>query len=167
MDDTDPVRAAYDASYARLVTQVLALCGNRAEAEDIVQEAFLAAMSHRREFAEVGNREAWLRTASINLLRNRWRRARVFGRIVPRLRDQVAFDPGPDASADHLSIVAALAQLSRPTRETVVLHYIADLSVMQVSREQGIPVGTVKARLSRARTLLAGLLTEREEADHV
>ena len=53
MDEEDPLRAAYDRSYPRLVTQMLAMCGNRAEAEDVVQEAFLAAMTHRPDFAGV------------------------------------------------------------------------------------------------------------------
>ena len=167
MEDEDPIRVVFDASYPRLVAQLLAICGNHLEAEEVVQEAFISAITHRRDFAEVANKEAWLRTAAINVMRNRWRRARVLGRIVPRLRQEVSFDVGPDATADHIAIVAALAQLSQPIRETVVLYYIADLSVVQVAHEQDIPVGTVKARLARARTQLAGLLGEREEADHV
>lgn len=166
LDDVDPVQAMYPASYPRLVTQMVALCGNRAEAEEVVQEAFISAMTHREDFATVSRKEAWLRTAAINVIRNRRRRARLLGRLVPRLRMAVAFEPGADASAEHVAVIAALAQLSPSIRHTVVLHYIADLSVAQISEEQDIPVGTVKARLSRARTQLAGLLAEREEADH-
>lgn len=166
MEVEDPIRVVYDASYSLLVAQLLALCGNHLEAEEVVQEAFIAAMTHPREFLEVANKEAWLRTTAINVMRNRWRRARVFGRIVPRLRQQVAFDVGPDATADHVAIVAALAQLSPSIRETVVLYYMVDLPIAQVAQEQDIPVGTVKARLARARAQLAGLLRERED-DHV
>src|SRR5207302_7974629 len=54
-------------------------------------------------------------------------------------------------------------QLSRPTREAIVLHHLADLSVYEVAEALGVPVGTVKARLSRGRTMLAGLLNERAD----
>jgi RNA polymerase sigma-70 factor (ECF subfamily) len=52
-------------------------------------------------------------------------------------------------------------------RLTAVLHYIADLSVAQIAHELAVPEGTVKARLARARTQMAGHLSDRQEADHV
>ena len=68
----------------------------------------------------------------------------------------------------------ALGQLSMPVRVTVVLHYIADLSVAQISSELSVPEGTVKARLARARAQMAAHLSvqdeqdeDHEEADHV
>ncbi|WP_256795668.1 RNA polymerase sigma factor [Terrabacter sp. Ter38] len=165
--DGDPVRVVYDRSYRRLVTQLAALCGNLPEAEDIVQEAFVTAMTHRRDFGEVSNKEAWLRTVAVNLLRNRWRRARVTARALPKFRAELSIDLGPGTPEDHVAIVFALSQLSLPVRITVVLHYIADLSVAQVATELGVPEGTVKARLARARVQMADHLIDREEADHV
>lgn len=58
----DHVREVYDASYRRLVVQLFALTGDLADAEDAVQEAFVKALSLRRAFAALDNREAWLRT---------------------------------------------------------------------------------------------------------
>jgi RNA polymerase sigma-70 factor (ECF subfamily) len=165
-DGGDALRAVYDVSYRRLVTQVTALCGNLPEAEDIVQEAFVTAMTHRADFAEVANKEAWLRTVAVNQLRNRWRRARVSARVLPRVRAELSIDLGPAAPEDHVAIVYALSQLSLPVRVTVVLHYIADLSVAQVARELAVPEGTVKARLARARAQMATHLADKE-ADHV
>jgi RNA polymerase sigma-70 factor (ECF subfamily) len=165
--EDDALRAVYDVSYRRLVTQVTALCGNLSEAEDIVQEAFVTAMTHRADFAEVANKEAWLRTVAVNQLRNRWRRARVSARALPRVRAELSIDLGPTAPEDHVAIVYALSQLSLPVRVTVVLHYIADLSVAQVARELGVPEGTVKARLARARAQMATHLVDTKEADHV
>ena len=165
--DGDPVRVVYDQSYRRLVTQLMALCGNLAEAEDIVQEAFVTAMTHRRDFVEVSNKEAWLRTVAVNVLRNRWRRARVTARALPRFRAELSIDLGPGTPEDHVALVYALSQLRPPVRITVVLHYIADLSVAQVAEELGVPEGTVKARLARARVQMAEHLIDREEADHV
>ena len=167
MDDDDPIRAAYDVSYPRLVTQVLALCGNLAEAEDIVQEAFVTAMAHRRDFAEVATRDAWLRTAAVRLLRNRWRRKRIVGRVMRRMRTELSIDLGPGTPEHHVAVVFALSQLELPVRETVALHYVADLGVAQIAGELGVPEGIVKARLARARAQLAGHLVDREEAEHV
>ena len=166
-DDGDVVRSVYDLSYRRLVTQMVALCGNRSEAEDVVQESFLTALTHRSDFTEAANKEAWLRTVCLNLLRNRWRRARVAGRILPKFRAELNIQLGPQAPEDHVALVQALSKLSAQVRVTVVLHYIADLSVAQIAHELSVPEGTVKARLARARAQMASHLSDHEEADHV
>ncbi len=166
MDD-DPVRAVYHLSYTRLVTQMTALCGNLGEAEEVVQEAFVTAMTHRDDFGEVHNKEAWLRTVAVNLLRNRWRRAKVAARVLPRYRTELSIDLGHGAPEDHVAVVYALSQLSLQVRITVVLHYVADLTVAQIARELSVPQGTVKARLARARAQMAEHLSDREEAHHV
>ncbi len=166
-DGDDAIRAVYDLSYRRLVTQMVALCGNRAEAEDVVQESFLTALTHRSDFVAASNKEAWLRTVALNRLRNRWRRARVAGRVLPRFRAELSIELGPRAPEDHVAIVYALSQLGDQVRLTAVLHYVADLSVAQIARELSVPEGTVKARLARARTQMAAYLSDREEADHV
>jgi RNA polymerase sigma factor (sigma-70 family) len=160
----DFVREVYDASYRRLVVQIFALTGDLADAEDAVQEAFVSALAKGRMFAKLDNREAWLRTVALNHVRNRWRHADV----VRRLRTQV---PGPTPEAevgpDHVALVAALEKLDPPHRAVVVLFYLADRSVGDISSELGVPEGTVKTRLARSRELLAPLLSEPEEADHV
>jgi RNA polymerase sigma-70 factor (ECF subfamily) len=62
----------------------------------------------------------------------------------------------------HVALVAALARLDFDQRLVVVLHHVADLGVEEIAAQLGIPEGTVKSRLSRARTRLAELLDERE-----
>jgi RNA polymerase sigma factor (sigma-70 family) len=61
--------------------------------------------------------------------------------------------------------MAALAELDRPQREVVVLHYLVDLSVAEIAATLGIAQGTVKSRLSRSRSRLAPLLTAEERED--
>jgi RNA polymerase sigma-70 factor (ECF subfamily) len=160
----DCVREVYDASYLRLVVQLFALTGDLAEAEDAVQEAFVTALGKGRAFAALDNHEAWLRTVALNHLRNRWRHLEV----VRRLRTKVP-GPTPDAEVgpEHVAIVEALAKLDLTHRTVVVLHYLADRSVGEIARELDVPEGTVKSRLARSRELLAPLLSEPEEADHV
>jgi RNA polymerase sigma factor (sigma-70 family) len=154
----------YDASYARLVLQLLGICGDLAEAEDAVQEAFVKAIGKGRAFDQVLNPEAWLRTVALNHQRNKWRHAKVvrrFATVVPG--SQVAAELGPD----HVAVVRALAGLDEELRHVVVLRYLADLSVGDIAHELEVPEGTVKSRLSRARGRLAPMLDDREEADHV
>jgi len=160
----DPVREVYDASYRRLVVQLFALTGDLADAEDAVQEAFVAALGKGHAFAHLDNREAWLRTVALNHVRNRWRHKKVARRLQTKL-------PGPTAAGEvgpeHVALVEALAKLDLPHRTVVMLYYLADRSVGDISSELGVPEGTVKTRLARSRELLAPLLSESEEADHV
>jgi RNA polymerase sigma-70 factor (ECF subfamily) len=62
----------------------------------------------------------------------------------------------------HVALVTALAQLDLDHRLVVVLHHVADLGTAEIAAQLEIPEGTVKSRLSRARSRLAGLLEERE-----
>ena len=153
----------YDASYRRLVVQLYALCGDLADAEDAVQEAFVTALRKRSDFGRVSNPEAWLRTVALNQLRRGWRHAAV----VRRYQGKV---PGPQRSVEvgpeHVAIVAALAEVDPDQREVVVLHHLADLGTAEIAAELGVPEGTVKSRLSRGRARLAPLLDEREEPRH-
>ncbi len=153
----------YDASYRRLVVQLYALCGDLADAEDAVQEAFVTALRKRSDFARVSSPEAWLRTVALNQLRRGWRHAAV----VRRYQGKV---PGPQHSVEigpeHVAIVTALAEVDPDQREVVVLHHLADLGTADIAAELGVPEGTVKSRLSRARARLAPLLDEREEPRH-
>jgi RNA polymerase sigma-70 factor (ECF subfamily) len=147
----------YDASYRRLVVQLYAICGDLADAEDAVQEAFVAALRKRSQLAGVDNPEAWLRTVALNQLRQGWRHAAVVRRYQPKV-------PGPQAGVDigpeHVAIVTALAEVDDGQRQVVVLHYLADLGTADIAAELGIAEGTVKSRLHRARATLAPLLDD-------
>jgi RNA polymerase sigma-70 factor (ECF subfamily) len=66
--------AFYTTSFSRLVNQVHAMTGDRDEAQDCVQEAFVRAWSHRRKLNRSGSPEAWVRTTAYRLAVSRWRR---------------------------------------------------------------------------------------------
>ena len=101
-----------------------------------------------------------MRTTAVNHLRSRWRHAGVVRKYQPRV-------PGPQESIqvgpEHVAIVSALAQVDESQREVVVLHYLADLGTAEIAAEIGVPEGTVKSRLARARARLAPLLEDRLE----
>lgn len=148
----------YTASYARLTAQVHAMIGNRDEAEECVQEAFVRAWQHRRKLEQADHPEAWVRTTAYRLAVSRWRRV-VRGR---RPADRAYARPTHAAplSESHVALVTALKQLPEAQRQALVLHHLADLSVADVAHELGVPEGTIKARLSRGRTALAALLDD-------
>jgi RNA polymerase sigma-70 factor (sigma-E family) len=159
--DSAYVREIYETSYRRLVAQAYAMAGDRVEAEDAVQEAFARAVAAGARFRRVDNPEAWLRTVALNVIRRRWRRARLFSSLSPRLATP---SDVPGISEDHLAVVAALRALPHQQRETIALFYLADLSVQEIAATLGVADGTVKSRLTRGRTALAGLLQTTVEA---
>jgi RNA polymerase sigma-70 factor (ECF subfamily) len=159
MSDEQFVAEAFHASYRRLVGQMFVLSGDLAGAEDIVQEAFVRALAQGKTFRRVDNPEAWLARVAINLQRSRWRRMKRYAGLQPRLVER----PLPGGfSAETRDLMDVLAGLPNGQREVVVLHHLADLPVHEVAATLGIPAGTVKSRLSRARAALASALDDEE-----
>lgn len=161
--------AAFDAFYAdsfrRLVGQIYAMCGNLAEAQDCVQEAFVRAWDKRRTLDVEQSPEAWVRTVAYRLAVSRWRKARKA--LLPTDRSHPPATPiEPDVT--RVALARALQALPADQRRAIVLHHLADLSVADVAAEVGAPVGTVKARLSRGRAALAVLLADdtSQESSH-
>jgi RNA polymerase sigma-70 factor, ECF subfamily len=161
------LRSVHATSYRPLVGQLYALCGSLAEAEDVVQEAFVRAAQHHRTFAAVDNPQAWLRTVAVNLSRSRWRRelrrTRAQHRRVVEHDEVVAELPG--LGGERVDLVAALRRLPRDQREALVLHHLVDLPVDEVAVTLGANPNTVKARLRRGRQALAALLEDQADPD--
>ena len=148
------IQELYAESYRRLLGQLIGVTGSVAEAEDVVQEAFVRGLDHPARLLGTDNPEAWLRTVAVNLARSRWRRAQRLVGLAPRLVQQP-----PDADTDgDLVLLQALRRLPAGQREVIALHHLADLTVEQVADTLGLPTGTVKARLSRGRAALSTLL---------
>jgi hypothetical protein len=64
--------------------------------------------------------------------------------------------PAPALSVDRVAVVAALTTLPRSYRQAVVLHHLLGMPINEVAKQLRVPVGTVKARLARARTAQPG-----------
>jgi RNA polymerase sigma-70 factor (ECF subfamily) len=147
----------YASSYGRLVVQVLAVTGNLADAEDAVQEAFARASVRWGRIGGYDLPEAWVRRVAFNLALTGLRRARRIREVLSRAP---AAAPAPPLPADSLALVEALKALPVAFRQVLALHYLADLPVERVAGELGIPVGTAKSRLARAREALARHLVD-------
>ncbi|HSX69168.1 SigE family RNA polymerase sigma factor [Nocardioides sp.] len=159
MDESE-FDAFYTASFARLTGQLHALIGNRDEAQECVQEAFVRAWQHRRVLERADHPEAWVRTTAYRLAVSRWRRVRLSRRPADRAVSPAAWTDAVDES--RVALIAALRQLPEAQRQALVLHHLCDLPVQAVAREVGVPEGTIKARLSRGRAALAALLDPTE-----
>ncbi|MFE9689415.1 RNA polymerase sigma factor [Micromonospora sp. NPDC005806] len=155
MDPLEQIKQVYAASAARLVAQLYAMTGDYAEAQDVVQEAFVRALARPGRFRQLANPEAWLRTVALNVARPRYRRRVLLHGLVRSARLDPAQQHAPDLSPDHVALVGALQRLPWQARETVVLHHLADLPVAEVAAAMGCPVEAVKTRVVRARRALA------------
>jgi RNA polymerase sigma-70 factor (ECF subfamily) len=162
--DADEFDAFYTVSFSRLVNQVYAMIGNRDEAQECVQEAFVRAWSHRRKLDGSGSPEAWVRLTAYRLAVSRWRRAVRSRRSPDRALQPLGDQPPPDEA--RVALMRALDQLPPGQRHALVLHHLCDLPLAEVAVVVGAPVGTVKARLSRGRAALQSLLAE-EGTSHV
>ena len=134
------------------------LCGDDAEADDLVQEALVRAFARpgRRETAEA---EAYVRRILLNRFLDSRRRERGRLRALSLLARAEAFaDPSP-AKIEQLDTNAALALLSPRQRACTVLRYYEDLPVAEIASLLGCGEGTVKRHLSDAHKRLAALLS--------
>jgi RNA polymerase sigma-70 factor (ECF subfamily) len=158
----------YTSSFGRLTGQIYAMIGDRDEAQECVQEAFVRAWSRRGALTRDGNPEAWVRTTAYRLAVSRWRRQGLGRRTPDRALSPVTSTAPVDET--RVALIAALRRLPEKQRQALVLHHLCDLPVAAVAREVGTSEGTVKARLARGRTALVALLattdTPRSGAHH-
>ena len=128
------------------------------QAEDIVQEAFVAAWDALPTLADPAAFAGWLR----GIVRHRAHRVlrRKHLEALPlTAADTVAADePAPDRRVERrqaaASVMAAIAGLARPLREVVTLYYVHDCSQQDIATFLGVPVTTVNNRLHAARAQL-------------
>jgi RNA polymerase sigma-70 factor (sigma-E family) len=135
------------------------LTGDRAVAEDLVQEAFVRLYGRFRDLRDPGAFDWYLRRTVVNLVRSHFRRARVERSYLERhgrdqARDAQAPDPGP-----RDEMWRALQRLPERQRTAVVLRYYEDLSEARTAEVMACPVGTVKSLVSRGMDRLRELVS--------
>ena len=152
----------YAAHYGSVVAQVYGLVGDLGDAQEVAQEAFTRAWDRWATVSVYEQPLAWVRLVARRIAVSRWRRAR--GALRSRTRHGVAPDtPGP--SPDTVAVIAALKLIPEAQRRAIVMHHLGGRSVAEVAAEEGVPEGTIKARLARGRRALAVLLGDGREVD--
>ena len=143
-------RAFYADEYPALARYCWRLVQDRELAHDLAQEAFTRMLGR---LTTVDDPRAYVYGVATNLVRRAWRRRAQDALAVDALAAQPA---GPLASHEGaVTLRDAVAKLPPRLRDVVLLHYWADLTVVDVGNALGRPAGSVKRQLAEARALLA------------
>jgi RNA polymerase sigma factor (sigma-70 family) len=146
------------------------LAGSGADAEDIVQDAFLRVLGASQDIHAANPRAYWLRivrnAAYAWFAKNRPRELVLAGGAEEAATHKDALEaplePSPEAASiaasDGAALSKAVAALPLVFRETLVLREFNDLSYREIAEATGVPIGTAMSRLARARALLIAAL---------
>lgn len=150
-------RLLYERTRPALHNVIVRLVEDEDVAHDIVQQAFVKAWQNLHELRDDAAFSGWVRRIATNLLRDHWRRTNRFQEIPEDDAPGAFEDPEPDAvellvCQEQMSALAeAVSTLPEMFRLPVVLHYLDDRSVEEITGILDLPRGTVLSRLSRAR----------------
>jgi len=161
------------AHQTRVFRFVLKHLGNRPDAEDITQDVFLEAYRGYEAFQGRSLPSTWLLGIAVNMIRNHFRRSPE--RRYHCVPDDILADlPGSDDPLLKMetrrkmeTLHQALFRLPDDSREVLACVVMEGLSYEQTATILDIPIGTVRSRLSRARTRLAADLAGKEMDAHV
>jgi RNA polymerase sigma-70 factor, ECF subfamily len=158
--------AAFYREHGRVVlAQVLLVVGERVLAEEIVQDTMLAVWRGAGSFRGESSVRSWVIAIARRQTRDRLRGRRL--RVVDDafLADQPGSGPGPEVTAldraELAEVKGAIRELASSHREVLGLAFGSGLSLPEVAGVLGIPVGTVKSRLTAARAALCRILNEK------
>ena len=160
--DAEAYAQLVDRYYDRCSRIAMRILGNREDAEEALQDAFLRAYKALADYDHRERFHAWLARIVVNqcrtvLARTR-RREAVFLDVDPLVLDFAAV--APSAERDWPELDHALAQLPPEQREAVVLRYADDLTYEEMSRITGAGQSALKMRVQRAFVRLRALLQE-------
>ena len=163
---TQEMHDAILAAIPSLRAFAVSLCGNVDRADDLVQETLARALANIDRFQPGTNLPAWLFTILRNHFRSEYRKRRhevedADGKYTNNLKAE----PAQVGSIELAEFRRALAQLPADQREALVLVGAAGFSYEEAAHICECAVGTIKSRVSRARTRLAGLLEVEGAAD--
>ena len=147
--------------------------GNVEIAEDLTQDTFLRVFKSRQSYRRIAKFTTWLFTIAGNLARSEYRRrnraqlssiqlvSQENGEYVMDVEDDApGLDIDLDIAMQYDRAQRALDDVPESFREVVVLRDVQDLSYEEIGSITGLPMGTVKSRIHRGRTLLNTLLYE-------
>jgi RNA polymerase sigma-70 factor (ECF subfamily) len=171
--DGDDDLSAFDAVFDRHFDDIHRFVARRLGrdvADDLAATVFVEAYAGRASYdADAGPVRPWLFGIATNLMRRHHRteerRLRAYARHGV---DPVASDPGAlervDSAGDGPELARALAKLARRDRDVLLLYAWADMTYGEIAQALGVPIGTVRSRLARARTGMQARLAARGAA---
>lgn len=156
-EDEAALHAFVEGRRAALYRSAYLLCGNRDEAEDLVQTALVKVVLGGRRLGGLDNIEAYARRTLVNTFiasrRRFWRREQAYGELPDH--------PGRSTDAETgMTVRAALARLTPKQRAVLVLRYWEDLSIEATGELLGMRVNTVKSHTARGLSVLRAEMRE-------
>jgi len=158
----------------RLFNYLYRLTGNRDDAEEIAQEAFVKAYIHAEKYKTIARFSTWLYTIATNLVRNRIRSRSRAPQLVSlwtrgfgdsseeRVLDIEDSGRTPDETINDAELSGvinrAIAKIPEKYRESFVLREINELSYEEIAAVTGLKLGTVRSRINRARNYFRQLV---------
>jgi RNA polymerase sigma-70 factor (sigma-E family) len=159
-DARQGVTALYEAHALGMIRLAVVMLGDRAAAEDVVQDAFCGLYRHWHTLTDTGKALSYLRSSVINGCRSALRRrVKQFAGFAGDLAEGSA-EAAALVSEEHRQVLAAIRRLPDRQREALVLRYYLDLDEAEIARSMRISRGTVKSTTSRALTALGRILGE-------
>jgi RNA polymerase sigma-70 factor (sigma-E family) len=137
------------------------LTGNRADAEDLLQDALLRLSRHWTRLEQPGSPTAYVRRTMVNLRTSRWRRRSIQTVTSDGRGDQAGPEDATELLVDRDEMWTALATLPPRMRAVLVLRFYEDRSEADTAADLGCSVGTVKSTTHRALAKLREALPER------
>jgi RNA polymerase sigma-70 factor (ECF subfamily) len=165
---TEAVRNQMAALLPRLRRFALSLAGNRADADDLVQDTIERALRNLHQWQQGSRLDSWMFRIAQNLWidQTRARRVRAVASHDPDAAENVATDGARDAEARlaFADTMKALAELPEEQRVVVSLVVVDGMSYREAADVLNVPMGTVTSRLARARATLAARVFGKAEA---
>jgi RNA polymerase sigma-70 factor (sigma-E family) len=154
------VTALYEAHALGLVRLAYVMLGDRAAAEDVVQEAFGGLYRRWDQLADVGRALQYVRSSVLNGCRSALRRRRVQDIQAVHQPSAVSAESAVLASEERREVMRALRRLPDRQREVLVLRFYLDQPEAAIAQAMGISQGTVRSTAHRALAALGRLLEE-------
>ena len=148
----------------------LHLTGNVPDAEDLFQDTFLVSLEKKnfQELLQMESAKGFLIGIAVNLWKNRYRKWKRREQIAPRetAEDALLWAKSPERGPEEIAVLRddlrelreAVNSLPEKYRITILMYYDAGLSVKEIAAALHIRQGTVKSRLSKARTQIRNVL---------
>ena len=150
----------------RLMNVIGRMLSSNEEAEDIVQETFIRVYQHRQSFNYQHCFSTWIYTIALNLARNELRKRKKFKFLdihdMQGAEAEFAVEAKLPTRLPQVLEVAVKA-LPEKYRTAFILRDVQELSYDEVAKVLGVPLGTVKSRVNRARMILREKLQPRME----
>ena len=146
----------------RLYGLCMTLCADKHEADDLYQDTWVKVLKRFDTYDPSRDFEPWLTRLCVNTYRDRLRRlsrSPFLNFSSNETKEAFLLTATAPEKEDYSDLYAAIDQLPEKLRLTIILFYFEDMDIEKTAQTLGIPTGTVKSRLHKARIQLKEVLS--------